>query len=90
MIYRWPGLLIAAGILGVIWTPGPARRARRQARRMQAAPYPAPNATVPNANTAPNADAAARNAPDPNGSAAPDAAAPKPDAPKESKPKPKY
>ena len=52
---------------------------------MQAAPYPAPNAAVPNANTAPNADAAARNAPDPNGSAAP-----KPDAPKESKPGPKY
>ena len=72
--------LIAAVILVVIWKTGPARRARRQARRMQAAPYPAPNA-----NTAPNADAAARNTPDPNGSAAP-----KPDAQKENKPGPKY
>lgn len=80
VIYLWPVLLIAAVIVVVLWKTGPARRARRQARRMQAAPYPAPNASA-----APNADAAARNAPDPNGSAAP-----KPDAPKESKPKPKY
>ena len=79
MIYLWPVLLIAAVILVVIWKTGPARRARRQARRMQAAPYPAPNATPPNANAAP------RNAPDPNGSAAP-----KPDAQKENKPGPKY
>lgn len=79
VIYLWPVLLIAAVILVVIWKTGPARRARRQARRMQATPYPAPNATAPNANTA------ARNAPDPNGSAAP-----KPDAQKENKPGPKY
>ena len=79
VIYLWPVLLIAAVILVVIWKTGPARRARRQARRMQATPYPAPNATAPNAN------AAARNAPDPNGSAAP-----KPDAQKENKPGPKY
>ena len=85
VIYLWPVLVIAAVIVVVLWKTGPARRARRQARRMQAAPSPAPNAAVPNANTAPNADAAARNAPDPNGSAAP-----KPDAPKESKPGPKY
>ena len=58
VIYLWPVLLIAAVILVVIWKTGPARRARRQARRMQATPYPAPNATAPNA-------------PDPNGSAAP-------------------
>ena len=79
VIYLWPVLLIAAVILVVIWKTGPARRARRQARRMQATPYPAPNATAPNANTA------ARNAPDPNGSAAP-----KPDTQKENKPGPKY
>ncbi len=85
VIYLWPVLVIAAVIVVVLWKTRPARQARRQARRMQAMPYPAPNAAVPNANTAPNADAAARNAPDPNGSAAP-----KPDAPKESKPKPKY
>ena len=80
VIYLWPVLVIAAVIVVVLWKTRPARQARRQARRMQAAPYPAPNASA-----APNADAAARNAPDPNGSAAP-----KPDAPKESKPKPKY
>ena len=85
VIYLWPVLVIAAVIIVVLWKTGPARWARRQARRMQAAPYPAPNAAAPNANTAPNADAAARNAPDPNGSAAP-----KPDAQKENKPGPKY
>lgn len=74
VIYLWPVLVIAAVIVVVLWKTRPARQARRQARRMQAMPYPAPNA-----------NAAARNAPDPNGSAAP-----KPDAQKENKPGPKY